>query len=165
MKISALNYANSVQNNSKTIEQKKEKIAQQQNQTTMPKHSMSEVLGRSQVVSFNGTNKVRSTKFIHDCSDSSGKEQIIYDRETGIFTHATYSHSGKLVRKEEFDPQNQTQYLTSIESDGTRVEKTITLNDEKTVVKDSQARITNYFTRNILTGDSHEEITEYEFNQ
>ena len=111
MKISALNYASRIQNNAKTIEQKEEKQVQHQNQTTMPKHSMSEALGRSQVVSFNGTNRVKNTKFIHDCSDSSGKEQIVYDRETGIFTHSTYSHSGKLVRKEEFDPQNQIQYF------------------------------------------------------
>ena len=36
---------------------------EEKNQTTMPKHSMAEALGRSQVVSFNGTNKVRNTKF------------------------------------------------------------------------------------------------------
>lgn len=165
MKISALNFANSVQNNSKTIEQKKEKQVQQQNQITMPKHSMAEVLGRSQVVSFSGTNRVKNTKFMHDCSDSSGKEQIVYDRETGVFTHSTYSHSGKLVRREEFDPLNQTQYLTSVESDGTRIERTITLNDETTVVKDPQARVTNYFTKDILTGDTHEEITEYDIGR
>ena len=165
MKISALNYASRIQNNAKTIEQKEEKQVQHQNQTTMPKHSMSEALGRSQVVSFNGTNRVKNTKFIHDCSDSSGKEQIVYDRETGIFTHSTYSHSGKLVRKEEFDPQNQIQYLTSVENDGTRIERTISIYDEKTVVKDPQSRITNYYTKNIVTGDSHEEITEYEIGR
>ena len=157
MKISSLNYINNVQNTKKTIEAKKESPVNSQKQTTMPKHSMAELLGRSQIVSFNGTNRVKESKFIHNCSDSSGTEQIVYDRETGIFSHSTYNHSGKLVRREEFDPSNQTQYLTSIDQDGTKIKTTITPNDETTTVKNPKGQVTNYIYKNLITGDVYEE--------
>lgn len=165
MKISSLSYINNQQNTKRTTEAKNKTQKSEQYQTSMPKHSMAEVLGRSQIVSFNGTNKVNGTKFIHDCSDSNGKEKIVYDRETGIFSHITYSHSGKLIRQEEFDPKNQTEYLTSVEQDGTRIETKKTLNDETTIVKNPKGQTTDYIYKNLITGEIHEEITEYDIGR
>lgn len=68
-------------------------------------NSISEAIGRSQVISFCGENKMNGSVFEHSCSEFLGdKESINYNKEDGSFRHTVIGRDGVLKKQEEFYP-------------------------------------------------------------
>ncbi len=81
-------------------------------------NSISEAIGRSQVVSFSGENKMKGPVFEHSCSELFGdKESIQYNKEDGSFSHTVVARDGSLKKQEEFFPREGKEIITRV-SDG-----------------------------------------------
>ncbi len=106
------------------------------------KNSMAEVIGRSQSVSFTGSNRYIGNIFEHTCRENfglSGKETIKYNKEDGSLRHEVYGIDGNIKEVREFYPQRSTEIITQ-HSNG---EKSITIktpDNEKTEKFDSTGR-------------------------
>lgn len=117
MKIQAISF-----NSTNTIKNRPKKNEQNTilNTDKVIKNSMSEAIGRSQVVSFSGTNKINGNIFEHTCSEFLGNtEKIVYNKEDGSFVHTISSKDGELKQKREFHPQEQKEILIKYVKDGT----------------------------------------------
>ncbi len=89
---------------------------------------ISEVIGRSQVVSFCGENRLRGAIFEHNCSEFLGdRENISYNKEDGSFRHTILSRDGILKKQEEFFPLENKEIITRV-SDGIKSVTTKTPN-------------------------------------
>ena len=78
-------------------------------------NSLSEAIGRSQVVSFGGENSMRGSVFEHSCSEFLGeKENIYYNKKDGSFRHTIVGRDGYLRKQEEFYPQIGKEIITKV---------------------------------------------------
>ena len=113
-------------NNGYTYKNKDTKNIEKNNQSIeipMISNSLSEAIGRSQVVSFSGENRIKGSVFEHSCSELWGdKENISYNKQDGSFRHTIVGRDGQLKRQEEFFPLLNKEIVTRV-SNG---EKTIT---------------------------------------
>ena len=118
MKISAVSQLGTIY--SKQIkEQNKNKTTTNINNYKIANNTISEAIGRSQVVSFSGINKTSGNTFEHDCSEVFGdKEHISYNKDDGSFTHQIFRRNGSLKRQEEFYPQDNTEIITTVNEYG-----------------------------------------------
>ncbi len=106
--------------------QKNENIITSNNPTksdSILRNSLSEAIGRSQLVSFSGENRIKGPIFEHSCSEFLGdKENIYYNKQDGSFRHTVVGRDGQLKRQEEYYPILNKEIVTKV-NDG---EKTIT---------------------------------------
>ena len=78
-------------------------------------NSLSEAIGRSQLVSFSGENRIKGPVFEHSCSEFLGdKENIYYNKQDGSFRHTVVGRDGQLKRQEEFYPQERKEITTKV---------------------------------------------------
>ena len=83
---------------------------------------MAEIIGRSQLLSFKGDNKIDGNMFIHDCFEILGKkENITYNKEDGSFSHSIYNRDGSLIRSEEYFPAQGKEVITTTDLYGTTI--------------------------------------------
>ena len=84
----------------------------------LQKHSLSEVLGRVQAISFKGINTVEGDYVEHTCEEkttSHGKiiEHIIYNKKSGNYTHRITDKDGGVISSEEYNPSQQKEVITT----------------------------------------------------
>lgn len=162
MKISALNDINNIKTGKKvTKNNRQNSTTTNVNINSVAKNSLSEAIGRSQVVAFKGINKSTSTDYLHKCSDKDKTEEINYNKLNGIFTHTVKDYDGNLIYSETFDPQSHTQDIRSFDDKGNFRRTYTTPTEELTYCKDTKGRDTYYRKNNYTTQYCHEEITEY----
>ncbi len=160
MKISATsligtNYSNKIK------EENKNNVVKTNNNFKISNNTLSEAIGRSQVVSFSGTNKMSGNTFQHDCSEMFGdKEHIVYNKEDGSFTHKILRRDGSLKRQEDFFPMDQTEIITTVDDIG---RKTITSKFPTKVITEKfneNGKETLYHEQN-SNGNEEKVITDY----
>ena len=111
----------------------------------LPKYSMSEVLGRTQAVSFKGINTVEGDYVEHTCTEKSspyGKitEHIIFNKKNGNYTHRITDKDGGVIRSEEYFPSQEKEVITTYENNIATI--TTTTPSIKTIQKlDSENRM------------------------
>lgn len=82
---------------------------------------MSELIGRSQVVSFSASNKISGSLFEHECSEMfKEKDRIVYNKQDGSLTHQIFRRDGTLKRQEEYYPKDDTEIITRVDTDGSK---------------------------------------------
>lgn len=163
MKISALNNISN-----KTLENENKKINSENKPvtsisiTSLTKDSLSEAIGRSQVVAFKGINRSDTINFKHTCSDDNRDEEINYNKTTGVFTHIVKDLDGKVVLSEVFNPQEHTQNVVKTDKNGNTTRIITTIDGEKRITDDAKGRRLYYREDNFANQTTHEEITEYD---
>lgn len=161
MKISAISQIHSPINKINKVNNKKQ-TEQNQINKQLSNNTLSEAIGRSQVVSFSGTNKNKSTMFEHECSELFGdREHIIYNKQTGSFKHQIFAKDGTLKSQEEFYPEKNTEITTKISEQGikTVTRKTPTYTSvEKTNADGNQI----YFEEADTNGNSKKIVTDFQ---
>ncbi len=164
MKISALNNISN-----KTIENKKinseNKPVTNVNVTSLVKNSLSEAIGRSQVVAFKGINQSDTINFKHTCSDDNCDEEINYNKTTGVFTHVIKDLDGKVVLREVFNPQERVQDVSKVDKNGNTTRIITLVGGKREFTDDAKGRRIYYREDNFTNQTTHEEITEYELGR
>ncbi len=123
---------------------------------------MSELIGRSQVVSFSASNKISGSLFEHECSEMfKEKDRIIYNKENGSLTHQIYRRDGSLKRQEEYDPANGTEIITRIDTDGSKTVFKKTRN-ENVIEKFNSVGVQIYFSIRDCKGNEKQIHTDFE---
>ena len=85
MKISALKPLNSFSLQRNENKEYKSNVNHNINSNEIMKNSVAEMLGRSQIVSFKGTNQINGDFFEHRCNTLTGvKENIFYNKITSL---------------------------------------------------------------------------------
>lgn len=168
MNISAINtidkvYVKNIKSLSIPIETNN--INSKNSKSEIEKNSLSEVIGRSQVVSFSGTNKTIGKVFEHECSELRGnKEHIKYDKTDGSLVHEILRKDGTLYKKEEYYPADETEIITTVDDDGKKT--IITKFKDKRIQDDydNTNRLTQSHTK-YINGDEEKEITDYDLQR
>lgn len=163
MKISALNNISNKtnENDNKKINSENKPVTNV-NITSLTKDSLSEAIGRSQVVTFKGINRSDTINFKHTCSDDNRDEEINYNKTTGVFTHIVKDLDGKVVLSEVFNPQEHTQNVVKTDKNGNTTRIITTIDGEKRITDDAKGRRLYYREDNFANQTTHEEITEYD---
>ena len=118
MKISAVN---SVNNKYFTYNSQKINNKASDSIKEIPANSMSEAIGRSQLVAFKGQNYVDGANITHECNEllKNIKETINYNKEDGSYIHTVTAYDGSLKAKEEYYPQIGKEIITRVTKNGT----------------------------------------------
>ena len=108
------------------------------------KNSVAEMIGRSQVVSFKGDNRINGNIFEHTCNKlTGGKENVFYNKVDGSFKHQILNRDGSLKSQIEFYPLQGKEIETQVEN-GIRTVKTLTPISTITEKYDSKGNQTFY---------------------
>jgi len=108
------------------------------------KNSVAEMVGRSQVVSFKGENRINGNIFEHTCNKlTGGKENVFYNKQDGSFTHQILNRDGSLKSQIEFYPSQGKEIETQVEN-GIKTVKTKTPLSSITEKFDSKGNQTLY---------------------
>ncbi len=156
-----------INNSSVYNAQKSEKKVQNtQNNVSVPilNNSLSEAIGRSQVVSFCGENKIEGSTFSHKCSEMFGdREDISYNKNDGSFIHSVYSKNGELKKQEEFYPMIGREVITKVrEGIKTVISKTAS---SVTVEKTDSTGEQIYFDYSSTDGNKKTVTTDFDKNR
>lgn len=112
--------------NNKLVQKKKyhseNNLPECKNITELPKHSMTEVLGKTQALSFKGTNTIEGNYVEHTCTEKSSiygtiTEHIIFNKKNGNYTHRITDKNGGVIRSEEYNPSQEKEVITTYEND------------------------------------------------
>lgn len=115
MKIQATTPINNINISRTEKAEKSTNIAKNTVNNPIINNSLSEAIGRSQVVSFSGENRIRGSVFEHSCSEFLGdKEDIYYNKDDGSFRHTIIGRDGSLKKQEEFYPQLGKEIITKV---------------------------------------------------
>ena len=131
---------------------------------SLQKHSLAEVLGKTQIISFKGVNSIEGDYIEHTCTEKTAQhgkvtEHIIYNKKSGNYTHRITDKDGGLIRSEEFNPSQEKEVITTYENDIATI--TTTTPDKTTIEKLDSENRRIYFEERI--GDSVKtEVTEYD---
>ena len=95
---------------------------QEKNINELPKYSIAEILGRTQSISFKGTNTIEGDYIEHICTEKTSRngvttEHIIFNKKNGNYTHRVTDENGGLIRSEEFFPTQEKEVITTSEND------------------------------------------------
>ncbi len=87
----------------------------------VPAKTLSEAIGRSQVVAFKGQNFVDGANITHECNElfKGIKETINYNKEDGSYIHTVVGHDGSIKAKEEYYPLLGKEIITRVTKNGT----------------------------------------------
>ena len=109
MKISAINSLYSNYNNVLSNKNNINTTNTISSTNSILKNSLAEAIGRSQVVSFSGSNRTDGDMVYHECDEGIGGyvDDIKYNKVDGSYVRTTTTHRGTLVSKEEYYPQEK----------------------------------------------------------
>ena len=129
------------------------------------KNSLAEAIGRSQIVSFSGSNRTDGDMVYHECDEGIGGyvDDIKYNKIDGSYVRTTTTHRGTLVSKEEYYPQEKKEVRTNVKNSITY--KTTRIPGILVREEFDEKKRPIFYEKNISNGISHQEITEYDKNR
>lgn len=125
MKISETNFTLTETNFNKINSNKNNEVSRKSNQKDILNNSISETIGRSQVVSFSGRGKFSNNLFSQISSTLLGeKEELSYNKTNGSFVRTITNRKGEIKLKEECYPEKGVEIVTELSNGITTITET-----------------------------------------
>ncbi|MBQ9246501.1 hypothetical protein IJ182_09570 [bacterium] len=165
MRISSVSSFNNISYNNKNVLNKDNNVNKSSVSVPINSNSLSEAIGRSQVISFSGYNYRDGRFVIHKCDEafSNNIDEISYDRKDGSYVRTTTTKKGVLISQEEYYPKQNLEILTEVNNKKTTKIKKFA---DKTITEtyDEKGRQIYYKDEN-HDGNTHIENTEFGRNR
>ena len=130
----------------------------------LPKYSMAELLGKTQIISFRGINTVEGDYIEHTCTEKTQTngtitERIIFNKKNGNYSHQITDKNGGVIKSEEYYPSQEKEIITTYEND---IATITTKNPNKTTVEKLDAENRRIYFEEIIEDTVIKEETDYE---
>lgn len=133
------------------------------NTRNIPNHSINELLGKTQVISFNGRNINKANFITHTCTNKNGvSEEIRYHKESGTYTHFTMDKNGDCVKFESYSPEPKRESIFKRDKNGGTTNILITEEEKCTNILNSEGFPIR--TEKIVFGE-YSETYEYDWKK